>query len=76
MGTLTETADYLSNYVEKYQGGKLFKIISETEGRGLSLVAWQLQENVVQWDEFALARGLRAKGWIVPAYTMAPEWVM
>lgn len=73
MGNLTETADYLSNYIEKYQGGKLFQMISETEGRGLPLVAWQVKEGVVKWDEFALARALRAKGWIVPAYTMAPN---
>lgn len=73
MGTLTETADYLSEYVDKYQDGKLFQLISETEGRGLPLVAWQLKEGAAHWDEFALARALRAKGWIVPAYTMAPK---
>lgn len=73
MGTLTETADYLSNYINNYQDGKLFQMISETEGRGLPLVAWQIKEGVVKWDEFALARALRAKGWIVPAYTMAPK---
>jgi glutamate decarboxylase len=73
MGTLTETADYLSEYVDKYQDGKLFQLISETEGRGLPLVAWQLKEGAAHWDEFALARALRAKGWIVPAYTMAPR---
>lgn len=73
MGTLTETADYLADYVKKYQDGKLFQMISETEGRGLPLVAWQVKQGVVDWDEFALARALRAKGWIVPAYTMAPE---
>lgn len=73
MQNLTETADYLSDYVAKYDGGKLFEMISETEGRGLPLVAWQLKKDVVPWDEFSLARGLRSKGWIVPAYTMAPK---
>lgn len=73
MQTLTETADYLSDYVNNYDGGKLFQMISETEGRGLPLVAWQLKKDVVHWDEYTLARALRAKGWIVPAYTMAPE---
>jgi glutamate decarboxylase len=73
MTNLTQTADYLANYVEKYDGGKLFKMISETGGRGLPLVAWQLKEGVTHWDEFALARALRLHGWIVPAYTMAPK---
>lgn len=73
MQTLTETADYLSDYVNNYDGGKLFQMISETEGRGLPLVAWQLKKDVVHWDEYTLARVLRAKGWIVPAYTMAPK---
>lgn len=72
MQTLTETADYLSDYVKNHSGGKLFQMISETEGRGLPLVAWQLQKDAAHWDEFNLARALRAKGWIVPAYTMAP----
>ena len=26
-----------------------------------------------QYDEFALARSLRSRGWVVPAYTMAPH---
>lgn len=73
MCTLTETADHLSEHIENYQDGKLFRIISETSGKGLPLVAFQLKEGVVQWDEYALARGLRTKGWIVPAYTMAPK---
>jgi len=66
MYTLTETADYLSKFVAKYDGGKKFKIISETGGKGLPLVAWSIRpESGTKWDEFALARGLRQKGWIV-----------
>lgn len=73
MANLTETADYLSDSVEKIDGGKRFHMISKKSGNGLPLVAWQLKEGAAKWDEFALVRTLRQRGWIVPAYTMAPQ---
>ena len=44
--------------------GKRFAILSETEGKGLPLVAWKLKDEG-KFDEFAIARGLRTHGWIV-----------
>jgi len=41
-------------------------------GKGLPLVAWRLKTET-HYDEFAIARHLRSRGWIVPAYTMAPH---
>ena len=73
MNNLTETADYLSESIKSIDGGKRFQMISETSGRGLPLVAWQLKKDAAKWDEFALVRVLRQRGWIVPAYTMAPQ---
>ena len=73
MNTLTETADYLSQTVSEFDGGKRFRIISQSGGKGLPLVAWQLIDTQSKWDEFALAKQLRQRGWIVPAYTMAPQ---
>ena len=70
MSNLTRTADYLSAELEK-QG---FVIMSKTNGEGLPLVAFRLKENADrEFDEFALARTLRSRGWVVPAYTMAPK---
>ena len=73
MSNLIETSDYLAKTVKEIDGGKRFQLMSETNGRGLPLVAWQLKDGAAKWDEFALARLLRQRGWIVPAYTMAPQ---
>ncbi|KDE07904.1 glutamate decarboxylase [Microbotryum lychnidis-dioicae p1A1 Lamole] len=73
MSNLTCTADYLSQQVLKLGGGDLFELMSETEGRGLPLVAWRIVKADVGFDEFAIAGHLRQRGWIVPAYTMAPH---
>jgi glutamate decarboxylase len=70
MSNLTRTADHLSAELEK-QG---FVIMSKTNGEGLPLVAFRLGEDPDrEFDEFALARTLRTRGWVVPAYTMAPK---
>lgn len=73
MGNLIRTADYLADALEK-EG---FVIMSKRSGAGLPLVAFRLKEGEDEdkkaFDEFALARSLRSKGWIVPAYTMAPK---
>jgi len=70
MSNLTRTADYLSSSL-KAQG---FIIMSKGSGEGLPLVAFRLppQEDR-NYDEFALAHQLRVRGWVVPAYTMAPH---
>jgi len=72
MTNLTQTADYLAQEILKIGGGNRFEILSEGNGMGLPLVAWRFvgQE---KYDEFAVARTLRERGWIVPAYTMAPH---
>ncbi|KAI0974996.1 glutamate decarboxylase [Xylaria arbuscula] len=70
MSNLTRTADYLSQALEALG----FVIMSKTSGEGLPLVAFRLPERENrQYDEFALAHKLRARGWVVPAYTMAPH---
>ena len=66
MNNLTETADYLAKSIVELDDGKRFHLISKTGGEGLPLVAWQLKEGAAKWDEFALARQLRQKGWIIP----------
>ncbi|GAA5989791.1 hypothetical protein JCM10908_002324 [Rhodotorula pacifica] len=72
MTNATQTADHLSEAVASMGDGKLFTIISPGQGMSLPLVAWQLAEEK-PYDEFAIASHLRQRGWIVPAYTMAPH---
>lgn len=72
MNNLTTTADFLAEEVAKVAGGEKFVIMSKGGGEGLPLVAWRLK-NKEDYDEFAVARHLRMRGWIVPAYTMAPH---
>lgn len=71
MSNLTRTADYLSDSLEQLG----FVIMSKRAGKGLPLVAFRLstKEPERHFDEFALAHALRARGWVVPAYTMAPN---
>jgi glutamate decarboxylase len=70
MSNLTRTADYLSESLEALG----FVIMSKKSGEGLPLVAFRLEEDEDRsYDEFALAHKLRARGWVVPAYTMAPH---
>ncbi|KXT11200.1 hypothetical protein AC579_826 [Pseudocercospora musae] len=70
MFNLTRTADYLSAAVQKMG----FILMSQTKGRGLPLVAFRLNpEHGHKFDEFAVAHQLRERGWVVPAYTMAPN---
>lgn len=42
MLNLTNTADELSKSISEINDGKTFTMISETNGRGLPLVAWRL----------------------------------
>ncbi|GAT28788.1 glutamate decarboxylase [Aspergillus luchuensis] len=71
MTNITRTADYLAEQLEQLG----FVIMSERGGKGLPLVAFRLpaDRDSEQFDEFALAHQLRERGWIVPAYTMAPN---
>lgn len=72
MTNLTATADYLSAAL----GMLGFDIISQQGGRGLPLVAFKMGTKLsseVDHDEFAIAHELRQRGWVVPAYTMAPH---
>ncbi|KAI9170934.1 Glutamate decarboxylase [Paramyrothecium foliicola] len=75
MNNLTRTADYLSQSLE----GLGFVIMSKTSGKGLPLVAFRFAtaaeggKDDRHYDEFALAHTLRSRGWVVPAYTMAPH---
>ena len=70
MSNLTKTADYLAACLAKLG----FIIMSEGAGKGLPLVAFRLDpKHKHQFDEFAVAHQLRERGWVVPAYTMAPN---
>ncbi|KAI8335779.1 glutamate decarboxylase [Chlamydoabsidia padenii] len=69
MINLTKTADHLAECLLK--SGR-FKILSEGGGKGLPLVAFRLTGEQ-HLDEFDLSAKLRERGWIVPAYTMAPK---
>ncbi|KAI2031547.1 hypothetical protein LOZ16_006568 [Ophidiomyces ophidiicola] len=71
MVNLTRTADYLATSL-KHLG---FIIMSDGKGHGLPLVAFRLnpENDDILYDEFTLAHQLRERGWVVPAYTMAPH---
>ncbi len=76
MSNLVRTADHLAARLRDLG----FVIMSETAGDGLPLVAFRFADGAEKdaiadraYDEFALAAHLRARGWIVPAYTMAPK---
>ncbi|KAF1995648.1 glutamate decarboxylase [Amniculicola lignicola CBS 123094] len=70
MLNLTRTADYLAANLEALG----FIILSQRSGAGLPLVACRIDEDLgKQYDEFAIAHQLRERGWVVPAYTMAPH---
>ncbi|CAL8574213.1 hypothetical protein XPA_000180 [Xanthoria parietina] len=70
MMNLTRTADYLAANLTQLG----FVIMSKGGGQGLPLVAFRLDpEKGYHYDEFAVAHQLRERGWVVPAYTMAPH---
>lgn len=53
-----------------------FDMLSETGGKGLPLVAFKMGSRLsseLDHDEFNIAHELRQRGWVVPAYTMAPH---
>lgn len=70
MSNLTHTSDYLATCLEKLG----FVIMSQKGGKGLPLVAFRLDPaKKHHYDEFTIAHQLRERGWVVPAYTMAPH---
>ena len=72
MTNLTRTADYLAASLTHLG----FIILSQGSGKGLPLVAFRLddkKEKKRHYDEFDVAHHLRQRGWVVPAYTMAPH---
>ncbi|MCJ1465695.1 hypothetical protein MMC07_004314 [Pseudocyphellaria aurata] len=70
MLNLTRIADYLAKSLEQLG----FIIMSKRSGEGLPLVAFRLNPDHKHfYDEFAVAHHLRERGWVVPAYTMAPH---
>jgi len=73
MQNLTSTAAWLASEVDKINDGELFEIMSADSKKGLPLVAWRIKKENVGYDEFAIAGHLRKRGWIVPAYQMAPN---
>lgn len=53
-----------------------FDILSQGQGKGLPLVAFKMGSKLsseLDHDEFNIAHELRQRGWVVPAYTMAPH---
>ena len=70
MLNLTRTADYLAAQL-RFLG---FIVMSKGGGEGLPLVAFRLDpDEGHHFEEFAIAHQLRERGWVVPAYTMAPH---
>lgn len=70
MLNLTRTADYLAAHLKDLG----FLIMSKGGGKGLPSVAFRLNpDDNHHFDEFAIAHQLRERGWVVPAYTMAPH---
>lgn len=70
MLNLTRTADYLAAALKNLG----FIILSKGQGKGLPLVAFRIDpKQDAHYDEFAIAHHLRERGWVVPAYTMAPH---
>ena len=51
-----------------------FEILSARGVDGLPLVAFRLDQDFEHlYDEYAIAHQLRERGWVIPAYTMAPH---
>ncbi|OJJ45914.1 hypothetical protein ASPZODRAFT_68971, partial [Penicilliopsis zonata CBS 506.65] len=70
MTNLTRAADYLAARLRDLG----FIIMSDGKGDGLPLVAFRLSPTqAMLYDEYAVSRKLRERGWIVPAYTMAAD---
>ncbi|KAL0486347.1 glutamate decarboxylase [Acrasis kona] len=69
MMNLTNDAIYLA---EKLEASGCWEIMSARGIEGLPLVAFRLKEKHY-FDEYDVAKELRQRQWVVPAYTMAPN---
>ena len=70
MHNLTLISDYLAASLKAL--GAI--IMSHGGGQGLPLVAFRLDPaKKYEFNEFDVAHHLRERGWVVPAYTMAPH---
>ena len=70
MMNLTRISDFLAANLKQLG----FIIMSKGGGQGLPLVAFRLDPaKGHHYDEFAVVHQLRERGWVVPAYTMAPH---
>ncbi|KAF2189005.1 glutamate decarboxylase [Zopfia rhizophila CBS 207.26] len=72
MTSLTKIAAYLTSSIQEMSGGDKFVVMSRGQGQGLPIVAWRLRHSE-RYDEYDIARQLRLKGWIVPAFTLETE---
>ncbi|HET6876006.1 MAG TPA: glutamate decarboxylase [Jatrophihabitans sp.] len=63
-----DVATFLAGAIERI--GR-FRLI--TRGDQLPVFAFTTNDDVTGWDVFAVSRGLRERGWQVPAYTFPPE---
>jgi glutamate decarboxylase len=68
MHALADTSHWLAARIEKLGP---FKMIAR--GTDLPLVCFRLEDPNSPYSVFDLSEELRARGWIVPAYTMAPN---
>ncbi|KAK3384171.1 glutamate decarboxylase [Lasiosphaeria ovina] len=70
MSFLTKMADSLSDCLEMLG----FIIMSKKSGLGVPVVAFRLPPDQERhYDEFSVADQLRGRGWVVPAFNMAPH---
>ncbi|KAI8062094.1 glutamate decarboxylase [Gongronella butleri] len=68
MQNLVAISDYIADQL--VDSGR-FVLMSATGGKGLPLIAFRLKKKA-HYDEYDIASKVRERGWILPAYTMAP----
>lgn len=89
MSNLTAIATNLGEEILKIADGEKFELLSNKGIDGLPLVAWKLKKKELydgtpsprrssssysfRFAEFAIARSLRQRGWIVPACLSFPS---
>ena len=75
MTNLNDTSNHLAQSL--VQSGRFRLLSNNVQGNGLPLVAFRLNPDAKDfgghYDEFDVSHALRGRGWIVPAYTMAPK---
>ncbi|KXT18028.1 hypothetical protein AC579_4592 [Pseudocercospora musae] len=67
MRKLYKMATHIARAILSIANGTLFRIISRGDVCALPVVLWCLRERT-SYDEYTIARGLRSRGWIIPAY--------